>query len=265
MVERHIILQKTNKGRRIAIGDVHGCAKTLKALVLEQLKPIFDDQIFFLGDYLHRGNDSAGVMDFIFELKAQKYQIFTLSGNHEIMALERHEQAKIKYENRPTDEEEKTKNFENNDKKVPRLIKNANFLDENQMIYRKYKSFLENLPYCYEMEDFIFVHAGINFQDDFPFEDYESMLWERDNDYIPENITAKIIHGHTVTKLRDIIKDIENKNQIIGIDNGCYYGIRPNHFGVLGGFYGNLCALDVDNWKLYTQKCLDQAAVIEDY
>ncbi len=65
MIEKHIILQKTGKGRRIAIGDIHGCSKTLKALVLKQLKPTFDDQIFFLGDYVSRGNDSAGVIDFI--------------------------------------------------------------------------------------------------------------------------------------------------------------------------------------------------------
>lgn len=225
-LEKHIILQKTGKGRRIAIGDIHGCAKTLKALVLEQLKPTFDDQIFFLGDYVSRGNDSAGVIDFILSLKEQKYQIFTLSGNHEIMVLEREKNT-------------------------------TNTSDNKHIIPAKYKNFLENLPYCYQMEDFIFVHAGINFKADKPFDDYEAMLWERDNDYIPPNITATIIHGHTIETLQSINEDILNRKQIIGIDNGCYRGLNPEDFRVKIGYNGHLCALDVDNWVLYTQKCLD--------
>lgn len=226
MTQKHIILQKTGKGRRIAIGDIHGCAKTLKALVLEQLKPTFDDQIFFLGDYISRGNDSAGVINFILSLKEQKYQIFTLSGNHEIMALEREENA-------------------------------VDTSDKKHIIPSKYKIFFENLPYCYQMEDFIFVHAGINFKANKPFDDYDAMLWERDNYYIPPSITATIIHGHTITTLQSINEDILNKEQIIGIDNGCYRGLQSEDFGVKAGYYGNLCALDVDNWVLYAQKCLD--------
>ena len=226
MTERHIILQKTGKGRRIAIGDIHGCAKTLKALVLKQLKPNFDDQIFFLGDYINRGDDSAGVIDFILALKMQGYQVFTLSGNHEIMALEKGEYT-------PTP------------------------LDKDPIISAEHKDFLENLPYCYQMEDFIFVHAGINFKSHEPFKDYEAMLWERYNDVIPPNITAKIIHGHTILAMKSIKEDILSKKQIIGIDNGCYRGLNPELIGIRMGHYGHLCALDVDNWVLYTQKCVD--------
>ncbi len=130
-------------------------------------------------------------------------------------------------------------------------------LDKNHLIPTKYKNFLENLPYCYQMEDLIFVHAGINFKADKPFNDYDAMLWGRENDYIPPNITATIIHGHTIASLQSINEDILNKKQIIGIDNGCYRGLKPEDFGVKLGYYGNLCALDMDNWVLYTQKCLD--------
>ena len=38
--------------KRFVIGDVHGCSKTLKALVEQQLIPSKEDAIYFLGDYI---------------------------------------------------------------------------------------------------------------------------------------------------------------------------------------------------------------------
>ncbi len=251
---KHFLLTKTGTGRRITIGDVHGCAKTLKALVWEKIKPTLDDQIIFLGDYLHRGDDSAGVMDFIFELREKGYEIFTLSGNHEQMALEKDIQAREKYEIM-SDEERTT--YTETYKNIPRLLKKANFADENRIIFPKYRQFLENLPCCYQMADFVFVHAGINFKTARPFEDFEAMLWQRDDDSVPAWLDFRIIHGHTVTRLSEIETQVRNREKVINIDNGCYYGVNPDNVGVQMGFYGNLCALDVDNWALYTQKCLD--------
>ena len=49
-----------------------------------------DDRIVFLGDYVDRGPDSRGVIDFIIEL-SQQISIITLKGNHEIMMLEARE------------------------------------------------------------------------------------------------------------------------------------------------------------------------------
>ncbi len=252
--DKHILLEKTKIGRRIAIGDVHGCCKTLKKLMLEQIKPTLDDQIIFLGDYLHRGDDSAGVMDFIIDLRAKGYEIFTLSGNHEQMALEKDAMARRKYGNMTEEEKE---NKAENDEHLPRLIKNNNFSDKFRIIYPKYRAFLDTLVYCYQMEDFVFVHAGINFEAEKPFEDFESMIWERDLDFIPTSANFRIIHGHTPIFLSEIETQIKNKAKVINLDNGCYYGINPNNLRVTTGYYGNLCALDLDNWILYTEKCLD--------
>ena len=47
---------------RIAIGDVHGCARTLQALLSRlALRP--DDELIFVGDYIDRGPDAKGVVD----------------------------------------------------------------------------------------------------------------------------------------------------------------------------------------------------------
>ncbi len=69
-----------------AIGDIHGCRKSL-----EQLLGAFDltptDEVVLLGDYVDRGDDSKGVLDCILEL-GQAHQVVALRGNHEVMMLE---------------------------------------------------------------------------------------------------------------------------------------------------------------------------------
>ena len=69
--------------RTLAIGDIHGSSAALKALAdFVDFAP--DDVIITLGDYIDRGPDSKGVIDFLIELR-KSHQVITLKGNHEIM------------------------------------------------------------------------------------------------------------------------------------------------------------------------------------
>ena len=49
-------------GRTIAIGDIHGCAAALAA-VIDAVAPTADDTIVTLGDYVDRGLHSREVLD----------------------------------------------------------------------------------------------------------------------------------------------------------------------------------------------------------
>lgn len=69
--------------RRIAIGDIHGCAKALRTLI-ETIAPRRHDELIFLGDYVDRGPDSRNVVDQILELSS-RCRVIALRGNHEIM------------------------------------------------------------------------------------------------------------------------------------------------------------------------------------
>jgi serine/threonine protein phosphatase 1 len=72
--------------RTLAIGDIHGCLHALQAL-LAAVKPQPEDQLITMGDYVDRGPDSRGVLDFLVELD-RGGRLVALRGNHDQMLLE---------------------------------------------------------------------------------------------------------------------------------------------------------------------------------
>jgi serine/threonine protein phosphatase 1 len=72
--------------RYLAIGDIHGCLTALRALT-DLVAPGADDTLVTLGDYVDRGPDSRGVLDFIIGLRDSCNHV-ALRGNHEIMMLD---------------------------------------------------------------------------------------------------------------------------------------------------------------------------------
>jgi bis(5'-nucleosyl)-tetraphosphatase (symmetrical) len=64
--------------RTIIIGDVHGCfAELLELLSLLEVS-LINDRLIFLGDLVHKGPESAEVLNFVFE---KKYEV--ILGNHD--------------------------------------------------------------------------------------------------------------------------------------------------------------------------------------
>ena len=73
---------KIEGGRRIAIGDIHGCFKTFKALITT-INPTKADQIFILGDIIDKGKHSKEVVDVIIDFQTVGYPFYVVRGNHE--------------------------------------------------------------------------------------------------------------------------------------------------------------------------------------
>ena len=71
--------------RNLAIGDIHGCYRSLAALEsFAEFKP--DDRIITLGDYVDRGADSKSVIEWLIDRDANA-NLIPLRGNHELMML----------------------------------------------------------------------------------------------------------------------------------------------------------------------------------
>lgn len=71
--------------RVIAIGDIHGCAAALRAVV-EAIEPAAGDTIVTLGDCVDRGPESRQVIEELLRLREQ-CRLVPLLGNHEEMML----------------------------------------------------------------------------------------------------------------------------------------------------------------------------------
>ena len=227
------------------IPDIHGCAKTLQALIEDNIKPTKYDQLYFLGDYIDRGPDSKGVIDYIMHLQKEEYNLKLLMGNHEDFCLKAIEIEKkiikflgIKQKNKIRLEWENhgaTNTFSNF---------NIRSLKEFPEIYIQW---IKNLEYFIETENFIIVHAGLNFRIRDPFKDKHAMLWIRDYKIKPEKINnKKIIHGHVPVSLEFINMCIKTKRyNFIDLDNGVYMDNREG--------FGNLVALELNSMELAIQ------------
>jgi serine/threonine protein phosphatase 1 len=72
-------------GRTLAIGDIHGCIVALRTLA-EYVPFETHDTVITLGDYVDRGPDSAGVLDWLIEREAN-CRLIAIRGNHDEMML----------------------------------------------------------------------------------------------------------------------------------------------------------------------------------
>src|SRR5690554_2466851 len=80
-------MQYSNK--YFAVGDIHGCVLSLKALIsdLNATFSDFENRTFvFLGDYTDRGPSSKDVVSFLLEFSKKQECIF-IRGNHDLMLL----------------------------------------------------------------------------------------------------------------------------------------------------------------------------------
>ena len=193
--------------RAFAIGDIHGCNRTFRKMVEDIIQLNKTDQLFLLGDYVDRGPDSKGVIDFILNLREQGFQIHTIRGNHDEMMM----------------------NSNQNFSSYMHWIENggSDTMDSFSVrtydqIDSKYKTFFYNTQLYIEFEKYILVHAGLNFKTGDPFEDTHSMMWIRgfkiDEPWLGDRV---IVHGHTPIPF-DVIKT-QAGGKVINLDGGCVY------------------------------------------
>lgn len=219
--------------RTFVIGDIHGCAATLRRLVEEMLHPLPADHIYLLGDLIDRGPDSKGVLDLIFELRERGLSVSSIRGNHEEMFLQ------------AVDDHQSLGMWTANGGFATLASFQA---DGPGDIPLRYRDFLGSLPLFILLDDFVIVHAGLNFDTQNPFLDADAMLWTRSHSVDRQRIGGRrLICGHTPVSL-DQLKASLNGSKIM-LDNGCVFGGLPES--------GNLAALELMSMKLFLQPNID--------
>lgn len=216
--------EKLNYRNIFAIGDIHGCLDSLQRLL--DILPIDweKDLVIFLGDYIDRGENPRGVIEKIIELKKNyPHRVITLKGNHEWM-FERFLKG-IDIEVFLYNGGGKTlKQYYNPQK---------NMLE----IPEEHINFLKNLPLYFEIDEYLFVHAGINPEKELQYQKEEDLLWIRESFYLSDKSFSKVVvFGHTPFYEPFVKKDR------IGIDTGCVYG-------------GNLTAVMLPERRFFQVSC----------
>ena len=198
--------------RTFAIGDIHGCLPHLDRLLAEIEYRPESHRLVFLGDYVDRGPDSAGVLDRILELKAGNPEIVTLMGNHERMFLDfldgTHTKPFWYNGGRQT-----LSSYQRRETSWLRRPGSATIPDEHV-------AFLRSLPLLHTTSTHIFVHAGL--RPGIPLEEQkeDDLLWIREPFF-----TAPNTFGRTVVFGHSPMVDPFHDDGKVGIDTGaCYSG-----------------------------------------
>ncbi len=224
---------KSSKKRIFAIGDIHGCAKTLTHLLFNVLHITIDDLIYFLGDYIDRGPDSKGVIDTILALQRNAYSVKCVRGNHEDLFIES--------DNSPS---AFAIFIQNGGKTTLKSFKISSYKE----LPHNYMQFFESTKSHFIEKNFILTHAGLDFERNDIFVNTEAMMWSRGFDrHQPKLGNRYLIHGHTPMLLETIVQQNQN---CINIDAGCVFNGKNN-------IKGYLVALDLINAKYHSVERLD--------
>jgi len=206
------------------IGDIHGEITELKAL-LNKINYNCNQKIIALGDYLDRGENSYETFVFLKKLKEQNKNIILLRGNHEQMMIDSLLDKKV---NNGLYKKEDAMIIwqQNGGSKTIRDFKN------NKKLLIEAAEWFDKLPYIYETNKYIFVHAGIDPNKRLYEQDKNDFLWIRDRFIKAHKFKTNkiIIAGHTPF----------NEPQVLGnkilIDTGAGKG-------------GKITAMDLNNGK----------------
>jgi serine/threonine protein phosphatase 1 len=222
------------KPRSFVIGDIHGCAATLRRLVDVTLRPSPDDHIYLLGDLIDRGPDSKGVLDYIFELRERGLSVSSVRGNHEEMCLQSGDDLYYLGLWAANGGLATMESFQ---------------ADGPGDIPRIYRDFLASLPHYILLDAFVIVHAGLNFDPPSPFDDTSAMLWTRSQVVDQLRIGGRrLICGHTPIPRNRLEASLDSSK--IMIDNGCVYVGRPG--------MGSLVALELGSMTVHYQENIDR-------
>ncbi len=192
--------------RIYAIGDVHGHIDLLVKLhqkISDDLdkNPIDQHRIIFLGDYIDRGPDSAGCVEYLIELSAKNEAVICLKGNHEDK-LE-------KFLKDPVAIADSFFTYGGGECAESYGVDMAGYRGDRPETLQKCEELNSNIP-AHHIEfyaqlartvtfgDYMFVHAGVRPGVALDQQSSHDLMWIR-SEFIPhQGLYEKVIvHGHT--------------------------------------------------------------------
>ncbi|MFC7476296.1 metallophosphoesterase family protein [Dankookia sp. GCM10030260] len=207
------------QGLRIyAIGDVHGCADRLGALHAQiaqdaRAHPAEEVVLVHLGDYVDRGEDSAGVLErLLAPCPVPGAEVVNILGNHEVMMLDacdpRSPPGAMPFwlENGGTET-------------LASYRTSAEDPAPWEVIPREHLDLLRGCALRWAAGDYLFVHAGVRPGVPLDRQDPFDLLWIREPFLSFEgDLPQIVVHGHTPATVPAV------RPHRIGIDTGACFG-----------------------------------------
>lgn len=223
----HYLNASAPEGMRLyAVGDIHGRHDLLAAMhghIMEEIladRPL-DWRIIYVGDYVDRGPESRGVLEFLSRTCEKEPRVIALAGNHDIGFLE--------FLANPDPDGLFANNggFETGlsygvtlefGSRRALLSGHAALLEA---MPDRHLRFLRSLPYSVEFGDFFFCHAGIRPGVALGAQSPHDLIWIRQSFHDHAGLYPKVIvHGHTP------VDHAEIRPNRVNLDTGAWYSNR---------------------------------------
>ncbi len=210
-----------------AVGDVHGRADLLGPLIERiearadwDLREAGPPIVIFLGDYVDRGPDSAGVIDLLLSGRPAYCERRYLRGNHE--------QALAAFMSNPVANRRwllhgGAETMKSYGVRPPALVGTS---DEDwaaaaaglkARMPAAHLDFLDGLERYVVFGDYVFVHAGVDVERSLEQQTDEILYWTRERFIANKRrFSHKVVHGHTPVEKPYI------DERRIGVDTGAY-------------------------------------------
>jgi calcineurin-like phosphoesterase family protein len=186
--------------KTFVVGDIHGRGAQLYNL-LEILPQDAADTLVFLGDLIDRGLDAPGCVDQVLKLHRENPdRVICLRGNHEQMLLDFIDGIADIWVTPVTGG---MRTFEQYTGQALN-VSSEEEIDEarrtiSTSVPAEHLEFFRQMPFYYEDDFAIYVHAGLD-QGKHPSESSpQSLLWLRDMDFYKNYYGKPCVFGHTPT------------------------------------------------------------------
>jgi len=261
MIEAELQTTLDEGGNVWAIGDVHGYAGTLVAL-LESLNLSSRDRVVLLGDLVDRGPRSCEVI----RIAREDPRIFCILGNHEEIMLRSFDVDNIESMTAQNANWFYIGGRATNQSYIDEFTNSNGELEEFDLRMRVGKdlAWLDALPHHIVLDDFRLVHAGYSPWDgDLDSQSTDNLMWIRGefhNSITPVDKERTVVFGHSTMpgfglKQTEIWKSeaelLNSRPAAIGIDSCCYGGNDPQ-----------LTALNLQTGDFVKQRVIEQKKVM---
>jgi len=240
------------KERTLVISDIHGCDEELEALLQKSNYNANKDKLILLGDYVDRGLRSKESVTLVKRLVLEQGAV-AIQGNHDqrFVNVMKNMAAEVDVEKFFDKGGVETLHsyLDIQSEVSPKQLQL--YISSIMESYADHIQFLESLPYYYEDDHFIYVHAGLNPNfPDWKKQPIMDFLFIRKEFYDhPTLVDKTVIFGHT--KAIDIhgSPDVWYGDGKIGIDGGCAFGYQLNCLEIIDGLVNRVYIQETNNRK----------------